>query len=316
MAQILYQNIETGDAHDITTLVKSARWKTRRVGSPAQLSLTLIADPAIEITEGGIVTLTENGTGLFYGYVFKYSRNESEEISVTAYDQMRYLKNKDTYVFTGQTADEITTQICADFGIKVGALEPTGYVIPSMVEDGQTPFDIILGALDLTLVNTGKMYYLWDDFGSLRISDVAASAIGLTLGDGSLATGYTYQSDIDSDTANKVKLVRDNKETGKRDVWVVMDSSTQKRWGILQHYDKVAEELNSAQVEAMADSLLELKNRPKKSLSISGLSDLSIRAGRSILVSIADVGVSGWYIVDECTHDLIKETMTLKVVIV
>ena len=316
MAQILYQNIETGDAHDITTLVKSARWKTRRVGSPAQLSLTLIADPAVEITEGGIVTLTENGTGLFYGYVFKHSRTESEEISVTAYDQMRYLKNKDTYVFTGQTADEITTQICADFGIKVGALEPTGYVIPSMVEDGQTLFDIILGALDLTLVNTGKMYYLWDDFGSLRISDVASSALGLTVGDESLATGYTYQSDIDSDTANKVKLVRDNKETGKRDMWVVMDSSTQKRWGILQHYDKVAEELNSAQVEAMADSLLELKNRPKKSLSISGLSDLSIRAGRSILVSIADVGVSGWYIVDECTHDLIKETMTLKVVIV
>lgn len=316
MAQILYQNIETGDAHDITTLVKSASWKTKRAGSPAQLSLTLVADPAVEITEGGIVTLTEDGTGLFYGYVFKHSRTESEEVSITAYDQMRYLKSKDTYVFTGQTADQITTQICADFGIKVGALEPTGYVIPSMVEDGQTLFDIILGALDLTLVNTGKMYCLWDDFGSLRISDVAASAIGLMVGDGSLATGYTYQSDIDSDTANKVKLVRDNKETGKRDVWIVMDSSTQKRWGVLQHYEKVAEERSSAQVEAMADSLLELKNRPKKSLSINGLSDLSIRAGRSILVSIADVGISGWYIVDECTHDLIKETMTLKVVIV
>ena len=42
MAQILYQNIETGDAHDITTLVKSASWKTKRTGSPAQLSLTLV----------------------------------------------------------------------------------------------------------------------------------------------------------------------------------------------------------------------------------------------------------------------------------
>ena len=59
MAQILYQNIETGDAHDITTLVKSASWKTKRTGSPAQLSLTLVADPAVEITEGGIVTLTK-----------------------------------------------------------------------------------------------------------------------------------------------------------------------------------------------------------------------------------------------------------------
>lgn len=316
MAQILYQNIETGDAHDITTLVTSASWKTKRTGSPAQLDLTLVSDPAVEITEGGIVTLTEDGVGLFYGYVFKYSRNEKEEVSITAYDQMRYLKNKDTYVFTGQTATAITQQIAADFGVKVGALEDTGYAIPSMVEDGQTLFDIILKALDLTLINTGKMYYLWDDFGALRISDVAKSAIALTVGDESLATGYSYQSDIDGDTANKIKLVRDNKETGKRDVWIVMDSSTQKRWGILQHYDKVAEELNSAQVAAMADSLLELKNRPKKSLSINGLSDLSIRAGRSLFIDISGVGVSGWYIVDECTHDLIKETMTLKVVIV
>ena len=316
MAQILYQNIDNGDAHDITTLVKSASWKTKRTGSPAQLDLTLVSDPAVEITEGGIVTLTENGTGLFYGYVFKHGRNEKGEATVTAYDQLRYLKNKDTYVFTGQTADAITTQICADFGIKVGALEATGYAIPSMVEDGQTLFDIILKALDLTLINTGRMFYLWDDFGSLRISDVTQSVLGLVVGDESLATGYSYQSDIDSDTANKIKLVRDNKETGKRDVWIVEDSSTQQRWGILQHYDKVAEEMNSAQVETMADSLLELKNRPKKSLSINGLSDLSIRAGRSIFVEIADVGVSGWYIVDECTHDLLKETMTLKVVIV
>ena len=316
MAQILYQNIETGDAHDITTLVTSASWKTKRTGSPAQLDLTLVSDPAVEITEGGIVTLTEDGVGLFYGYVFKYSRNEKEEVSITAYDQMRYLKNKDTYVFTGQTATAITQQIAADFGVKVGALEDTGYDIPSMVEDGQTLFDIILKALDLTLINTGKMYYLWDDFGALRISDVAKSAIALTVGDESLATGYSYQSDIDGDTANKIKLVRDNKETGKRDVWIVMDSSTQKRWGILQHYDKVAEELNSAQVAAMADSLLKLKNRPKKSLSVNGLSDLSIRAGRSLFIDSSGLGVSGWYIVDECTHDLIKETMTLKVVIV
>lgn len=316
MAQILYQNIDTGDAHDITTLAMAARWKTKRTGSPAQLDLTLAADPAVEIAEGGIVTLAEGGAGLFYGYVFKRGRNEKGEITVTAYDQLRYLKNKDTYVFTGQTATAITQQICADFGIKVGALESTGYVIPSMVEDGQTLLDIILKALDLTLINSGRMYYLWDDFGSLRISDVAVSAVGLTVGDESLATGYSYQSDIDSGTANKIKLVRDNKETGRRDVWVVMDSSTQKRWGILQHYEKVAGELNSAQVGAMADNLLKLKNRPKKSLSINGLSDLSIRAGRSILVRIAEVGVSGWYIVDECTHDLIKETMTLKVVIV
>lgn len=316
MPQILYTNSRTGKTQDITTLVSAASWKTKRVGSPAQLDLTLVPDHNVNIVHGGRIALYESGSGLFLGYVFKITRNEKEETSLTAYDQIRYLKNKDTYVFQGQRADQITAQIAADFGVRVGALANTGYVIPQMVEDSQTLLDIILKALDLTLINTRQMFYLWDDFGALRISNIAASAIGLMVGDESLATAYTYASDIDSDTANKIKLVRDNKETSKRDVYIVQDSSNMAAWGVLQHYEKVSDELNPAQIEAMADSLLELKNRPKVSFDISGLSDLSIRAGRSIKIQISKIGINGWYIIDEATHDLIKETMTLKVVIV
>ena len=316
MPQILYTNSRTGKTQDITTLVSAASWKTKRVGSPAQLDLTLVPDHNVKIVEGGRIALSESESGLFLGYVFKITRNEKEETSLTAYDQIRYLKNKDTYVFQGQRADQITAQIAADFGVRVGALANTGYVIPQMVEDSQTLLDIILKALDLTLINTGQMFYLWDDFGALRISNIAASAIGLMVGDESLATAYTYSSDIDSDTANKIKLVRDNKETSKRDVYIVQDSNNMAAWGVLQHYEKVSEELNPAQIVAMADNLLELKNRPKKSFDISGLSDLSIRAGRNIKIQISKIGINGWYIIDEATHDLVKETMTLKVVIV
>ena len=312
MASVMYWNIRTGEQQDITTLCKAATWKTKRVGSPAQLDLTLVPDPGVDIVEGGVITLDN----IFKGYVFKHSHNEKGETSLTAYDQIRYLKNKDTYVFEGQRADQITRQIAADFGVTCGDLANTGYVIPQMVEDNKTLLDIICKALDLTLINSREMFYLWDDFGSLRISNVAASALGLMIGDGSLATGYTYTKDIDSDTANKVKLYRDNKTTGKRDVYIVQDSSTMRMWGTLQHTDAVAEELNDAQIEAMADSLLELKNRPKVSFDISAIADLSVRAGRCIKIEIASVGINGWYIIDECSHDLVKETMTLKVVIV
>ena len=312
MPTVKYANIQSGVVQDITTLCTAASWKTKRAGSPAQLDLTLLPDSGVDIIEGGIVTVDS----LFRGYVFKRSYNEKGEVSVTAYDQLRYLKNKETYVFQGQRADQITTQIAADFGITCGALENTGYVIPKLIADNQTLFDTILKALDLTLINSKQMFYLWDDFGKLRISNVAKSAIGLVIGDGSLATGYTYTSDIDSDTANKIKLFKDNKTSKKRDVYIVQDSGTMQTWGILQHTEKVAEELNAAQIEAMADSLLELKNRPKKTFSISALSDLAVRAGRSVKIQISDIGINGWYIVDECTQDLVNETMTLKVVIV
>lgn len=315
--QILYQNNITGAVHDITTLTSAAKWKTQRVGAPAQLDLTVIYDSAVAFVEGGVISVTEGGAGIFYGYVFKISYSDKETVAITAYDQMRYLKNKDTYVFQGKRADEILKQIAADFQIKTGALENTGYAIPKMVEDGQTLFDIILKALDHTLINTGKMFYLWDDFGSLRISDVAKSIVAVVVGDNSLATGYTYSSEIDSDTANKVKLVYDNKTTGKREVYIVQDGAKTARWGILQHYDKVdGEKLNAAQIEAQADQLLILKGRPKKSFDITGLSDLSIRAGRAIKVEISDISINGWYIVEEADHDLVKETMTLKLAVV
>ncbi len=315
MASVYYQNIETGQAADITTAITAASWKTKRAGSPAQLDFTLAPGAGVELINGGVVTLCK-GAGLFRGYIFKISKNEKGEQSATAYDQIRYLKNKDTYVFQGKTATQITAQIANDFGIALGALENTGYVIPTMVEDSQTLLDIILKALDYTLINTGKLFYLWDDCGRLRLSDVAKDTLTLMIGDSSLATAYTWESSIDNDTANKIKLVRDNKETGRREVYIVQDSGTMGQWGVLQHYAKVAQELNPAQIEAQADTLLALKNRPKTSFSLAALGDLSVRAGRSLFIRIGDIPVNGRYICDEVTHDLLKETMTIKVVLV
>jgi hypothetical protein len=316
MISIYYQNIKTGAAHDITSLISSAKWSTKRTGSPASLELTVIADKDIVWDHGGIVTLKDGKTGLFYGYVFKLSMSEESEITVTAYDQTRYLKNKDTYVFEGKRADQITAKIAADFQIKTGVLANTGYVIPSMVEDNQTLFDIILKALDMTLVNTGKMFYLWDDFGSLRISDVADSKLDLFIGDSSLATGYTYASDIDTETYNKIKLVRDNKDTGKRDVYIFQDSNNMKFWGILQNFEKVNENLNEAQIKQRGDKMIELYNRPKRSFEVSALSDLSVRAGRALFIGITEIGIKQFFIIEEASHDLIKQTMSLKLKVV
>ena len=316
MMQLMYENIQTNVAHDITSLVTDASWKTVRTGSPAQLDFTILADDAVKIEHGGVVAFRDDNKGHFYGYVFKYSHSDDGKISVTAYDQLRYLKNKDTYVITGKRADQILQMIAADFKLKTGTLANTGYVIPSMIEDSQTLFDIILKALDLTLINSKQMYYLWDDFGALRISNVREHHINLIVGDGSLANGYSYESSIDSDTANRIKLIRDNKDSGKRDVYIVQDSNSMARWGILQHYEKVAEGLNKAQIEAQASNMLALKNRPTVKLNIDALADLTVRAGRSLFIKIADLNVSGWYIIDECTHDLMENTMSLKLKVI
>lgn len=317
MITILYQNPKTGDAFDITSLCSAAKWTTKRSGSPSSLDLTVLADSAVVWDHGGIVAMKNGDDGLFYGYVVKISQNEKDQVAVTAYDQTWYLKkNKETYVFNGKRADEILTQIAADFGLKCGALENTGYAIPSMIEDGQTLFDIVLKSLDHTLINTGKMFVVWDDFGSIRITDVAKSKLDLFVGDGSLATGFTYESDIDSETYNKIKLVQDNKTTGKRDVYIFQDSNNMKFWGVLQDYEVVDEKMNDAQIKERGGQMLELYNRPKKSFDVKAILDLSVRAGRALYIGIERIGVSSFFIVDEHSADLLKETMSLKLKVV
>ncbi len=314
---ILYQNNVTGDAFDITTLVTAAKWTTYRSGSPSSLDLTIIAHDSIELTHGGILCVKDADDGLFYGYIVKTSQSEKDQIKVQAYDQMWYLKkNKETYVFTGKRADEIISQIAEDFELKIGTMENTGYAIPSMVEDGQTLLDIALKALDHTLINTGKMYVLQDVFGALCLTDIESAKLDLFVGDGSLATGYTYDSAIDSDTYNKIKLVRDNKETGKRDAYVFEDSNNKTFWGILQNYKTIDESLNDAQIEELGGQMLELYNRPTRSFSISAIADLTVRGGRALFVGIGAVNVKSFFLVEEAAHDLLKNTMNLKLKVV
>lgn len=314
---ILYQNIKTGDAFDITSIVSSAKWATKRTGSPASVELSVLVDESITWDHGGIVTVKSNDEGIFYGYVVKISQTEKDKVSITAYDQTWYLKkNKETYVFSGLRADQIVKRIATDFELKTGTLANTGYSIPSMIEDGQTLFDIVLKAIDHTLVNTGKMFVLWDDFGSLTITDVEAAKLDLFVGDDSLATGFTYSSEIDSDTYNKIKLVQDNKATGKRDVYIFQDSNSMTFWGILQNYEVVDEAMNEGQIKELGGKMLELYNRPSRSFEVSAISDLSVRAGRALFIGIDAVKVNSFFIVEEASHDLLKETMNLKLKVV
>ena len=317
MIAILYQNNVTGAAFDITALVAGAKWSTKRSGSPASLELTVVANAAVVWNHGGIIAVKDDDSGLFYGYVVKISQNEKEQVSITAYDQTWYLKkNKETYVFEGKRADEILMQIANDFHLQLGVLANTGYAIPSMIEDGQTLFDIVLKALDHTLINTGKMFVLWDDFGSLKISNIETARLDLFVGDSSLATGYTYESSIDSDTYNKIKLAKDNKTTGKRDIYLYQDANNITLWGVLQDYQVVDENMNEAQIKERGAQMLELYNRPRKSFEVKALADLAVRGGRALYIGIKSIGVSSFFIIEEATHDLLKETMSLKLKVV
>ncbi|MGD9678436.1 MAG: hypothetical protein AB7V16_08845 [Vulcanibacillus sp.] len=251
-----------------------------------------------QIKNGQIVRLEKDSSTVFYGYVFKVAKEK-----ITCYDQLRYLKFKDTKVFINKKATEITQTIAKENGMKVGNIVDTKYVIPSQVSDDKEWLDMITEALETTLLATGRLYFLQDNVGQLELLDVADTILDIVIDGYGRLTDYDYSEDIDSDTYNRIKLAKDNKETGKREIYLYQDSSNIARWGKLQYYEVVDEGLNEAKINEKGQSLLELKNREKKTFSLkNAVGDIRCKAGYSVYISIPEEKIEGLYLIDSDAH--------------
>jgi hypothetical protein len=306
--ELIIQDSKSGNAWDMSELVNSGiNWETNIAEQPGKLTFEYIDQENISINEGSPVSFKIDGQGIFFGYVFKKGRSKNGKIPITAYDQMRYLKNKDTYVFSGLTASEIFLRITSDFKLKAEVVDASTYVVAPRVHDNKTLFEAIQYGIDETLINTGNWYMLRDNFGKLQFININTLKTDLFIGDESLLVDYDFSSSIDDDSYNQIKLIKENQETQKREIYIVKDSSTIKQWGLLQYFEKMDENANAAQIQARADMLLKLKNRATKKLKLAALGDLRVFAGTGIVLGISDLEKEGiaanqYFMVTQCSH--------------
>lgn len=277
-------------------------WKTERKSYPGELKFDIIMDETIKnITEGNAVRLRKDGNNIFFGFIFSKKTDKDKIISITAYDQLRYFKNKDTYVYENKTASELVKMLANDFQMQVGIIENTGFKIASRVEENTTLFDMIQNAIDITVQNKKELYVLYDDFGKIALKNIASMVLNCLI-DEDTAENYDYKSSIDEETYNQIKLTRENEETGKRDVYMAKDSSKINEWGVLQYYDTLEDGENG---QSKANALLELYNKKTRNLSIKNMiGDVKVRAGCMIPVKLdlGDVQLFKLMLVEKCTH--------------
>lgn len=296
---------KAGGMIEISGLVESCEWVTNRTGQPGKFTFTYLKDKDVTFTEGDVVRFSVDGQVQFYGWVFTRSETRWGEVSVTCYDRLRYLKANASYTFYSQSAGDILRQIAGDLQLDVGTVEDTGYKLPSLVEQDQTCLDILQTAIEQTLLNTGRVFVLYDDGQGLALQEAASMMSDVVIGDRSLLTDYTYTTDIDKQTYNSIKLVRPNEETGRADVYIQEDSGTIGQWGLLQLYQKVDGDANEAQIKAQAAATLEYYNRVLKTLKVSSLGVPGLHAGQMILVKadgMGDTGVSQYVMLERVSH--------------
>jgi len=293
--------IQNGDNVYIPVVTNGVMWTTDRRGAPGKLTFTVLNDETLDITEGNPVRLTVDGHNMFYGFIFTQKRDKKQQISVTAFDQLRYLTNKDTYVYSDLTASDVIIMIAEDFKLNLGTIEETEFRIASRVEDNSSLFDIIYNAMDLDLTNTGRMYVFYDDFGKLTLKSLDNMKLDILI-DEETGESFDYTSSIDDNTYNRIKLSFENDTTGMRDIYIAQDGENINRWGILQFFDTLQEDENG---EAKADMFLNLYNAKSRRLKISKVfGDKRVRAGSMPVVNmnLGDLKVQNYMLVEKCVH--------------
>lgn len=267
-------------------IVGEITWETLLKGAPGKLTFKVLPDEKLNFQEGNGVTLQVGEKKLFKGYVFTKSRDKENIISVTAYDQLRYLKNKDRLAYENLKTNDLINLIAQKFNLKTGDLDNTEYPI-SRIESNTSLFDMIQTSLDITLQNKRKYYVMFDDYGKICLKNIETMRMDAYL-DRNNIQNYDYCSSIDSSTYTQVKLMREDKDSGGRDFYIVQDTDLIKQWGLLQYFEKVD---GNTDPIAKANALMELHKNKERTLNLKGvLGDVAIRAGNSLMISINGLG--------------------------
>lgn len=321
----IYDN-RNGVTFDVSKVVSDITITTYMRDNPGKLEFTVLVTDPLTFAEGATVSVVLDGHKMFKGFVFKKAHTENaQKVKVTCYDQLRYLKNKDSRVFENVTSNQIFEQLCKDFVLKYKTVDASSYICAPRSEDATSLYDMIKNALDDTLANTGSWYFIRDNFGTLEHLNITSCVRPEMLGDKSFVTGFDYETSIDDGVYNQIKLYRDNQDTGKREVFIVNDTVNGgekiRRWGILQLYEKMDEKYNTAQIESRALQMLKYYCNTRQSLKLKCLGIKEFFAGCIFKCQIAELGdasLNSYMLVTECTHKISndKHTMDIKTEVV
>ncbi len=292
-----------GKVYDISQLINEISFEDKLNNGCSKLKFSYI-DNNIELTNGCVVSFTFNDSRLFYGYVFNISRNKTSEISVTAYDQLRYCKVKDSVVIKNDSVTTLTNKMCNYFDLKKGSLANTTYQLLTDVKEDTTWLDIIYSSIEETEKNSGEKYLLRDEHGSICIRNLDELQLNLAIGDQTLLRNYTYAKSIDNEFYNQIKLNLKSKSDENSQFIIKKDTNSISKYGLMQYYGNTYNK-NSSKVKQEAKNLLDKYNKEKETFSLSCIGDIRIRAGVSFYGVVSDINFNQRLIVKSVTHRFI-----------
>lgn len=298
--------------YDVSTIAEGVTWSTDLMYTPGTFEFNIVDARGIRIREGDEVTFKIDSITVFYGWVFTREGSEEGGKKIVCYDQLRYFKNKTVRVRESTTASTLFKNICEEFKLKYKVVTETKTTLPPYAHDNTSLYDILHRAMQETTVAETNFYMIRDNAGTLEFLNPLLFSSGLLLGDTSLVGKYNFNSSIDENTYNVVKVTYKDDKLNKREVFNIYANDyeeTGAKWGILSEVYESDVPLNPAKANEIGKNWLALRSSPSKVLLIPDcIGDLRVRGGSVVAVFIKELfdeeGITGaiQYIVRSCTH--------------
>lgn len=292
-----------GKVYDYSQAIVKASLVSSWMNGASKFTFSFDGSNGSLVGNGDYLEFEYEGQKLFAGVVFKFKKDETSIVEVTAYDQLRYLKAKDTVMRKNMNLGEFVKVCTENVLLVTGDLNDTQVKLGDYLFDNQTYLDMIYQSITDTLLLSAYYYVLRDVAGVIELKELYDLRLPLILGDKSLVHKIEIERSIDTDTFNQVKLAKDNEESGLRDIYLAKDSSSIDKIGLLQHFEKVDGNMNDAQIEERAQQLLKLKNRETEKIKISAIGDVRVLGGSGIRIILSSFGIDQWGVVESVTHN-------------
>jgi hypothetical protein len=296
------------DARDITGLVTSVDNSGDVAEVARRLSVKLkntrdSRKKLIAFENGKRITLYNHDEEIFTGVVFSHDITAKGDVTINAYDESIYLtKNTDTKKFVKKKASQILTELCGEFGVPIGEVVDTGYIIPKLILRDKSLYEMILTALTVTSKQTGKKFSLFSKGGRVNLAERKSSVSSALLENGVNIIDASYSQSIE-DTRTKVKVVTgDTDDNKKQALKAEAQSGLASKFGVMMHLENADSEMTKSEIEQLARELLNKLAVIDDEASIEALGVNGVTAGTSVYVKENMTGIIGSYFVMTDSH--------------
>src|SRR5690625_1490647 len=290
---------------DVTDIVESVTWAGDIAQAYRSLTVNTIntadgRNRRIDFRNGDYIRFSNHGEELFRGRIFSTDIDSEGYEILTVYDpNVFFTKSQTTQTFRNRKASQIVRRLARDFGVAIGDIEDTGFVIPKLVAEQDSLYDVIVRALTITENQNGRRFKLGSRGGNLYLQERKGQV-----------TRDVLESGVNIMSANYIQSIEDLRNrlvmTGGSDGQyreVRINDDLVEMYGMMQAVEEYSgNSVSRSEVKQAADRKFRELSAIDDEASVSGLGIDSVTAGSAIYVVEKMTGIIGGYYVSADTH--------------